>query len=595
LITSPFDPSARAQTNDPPINGGYFEIVKESQLIHYSRRANLIYYLEPRSQIDLDIDENGNLAPDTVVITGWSDSGAQGEFGYTTNGMDFHTTSLPQVVNAYRPHPDFIGTLQITMTVDDVAIYNDDPPVTSPPWKVTVWEFTTTLTPSGSRLHLNDNVGPYTAEITPPTDHEGNSMAGFIQFSLTGSAEPSYCLNACCEGGPEFCLTNGCSVFPFCADDIFLECPWNQQKVATGEGWRTTAIADNDLKFPPNQSGLTINSSGWPAPCNSAVTTQRVLQKNVMVTCLDYGAYGFMTATVSGTPFGSATARWKDTLLEIGVPIPYDMNFNGLADVWEAQHGLFVPFPLGVATPGVDVDNTPAGDGTQGDGLSVYEEYRGLLWRGQWTELDPEEKDMFVMNFGAIPRDPANGDWSFVISNDAITSPNGFPQLEIPQLWLFNANEGAGYPYRVMNFLSESFHRRDVYAAIVVPGTDLNDPQAYGETSGPIWGEGGPPIIETNVNRLQAHVNDPTKNVHGWPFLACLTHHIAHELGHTVLWHRTDYDATGHHNGKDAVGNPLTTLDCHIWTYFAWADWAALPTDFCPNNPGCIHRWKLNP
>jgi hypothetical protein len=307
------------------------------------------------------------------------------------------------------------------------------------------------------------------------------------------------------------------------------------------------------------------------------------------------------------------------------------MNFNRLADVWEAQHGLFVPFPLGGATPSLDEDGTPPGDGTKGDGLSVYEEYRGVLWRGQWTELDPEEKDMFVINLGAGSQNP------YVppsIPNEAITSPNGFPGAEMPQLWLLNWNEGSGYPYRVVNFLSGSFHNRNVYAAIIVPGAIqvysdgfyshwLNDGQpddmngdgvidhqdlisllAYGSTSGPIWGDAGgpitpprswnyippvlgPPIIEMDVDLIRRDVNDQTENPNQFTELQILTWLIGHEIGHTVLWHRDDYGSNGHHANA-------TTFDCLMWSRTdAWS--RSLPTEFCANNPGCQTRWKLNP
>jgi len=75
-------------------------------------------------------------------------------------------------------------------------------------------------------------------------------------------------------------------------------------------------------------------------------------------------------------------------------------------------------------------------------------------------------KDMFVMNFGAGTEYPYTPP---IIPNDAITSPDGFAGVGMPLLWLLNANEGAGYPLRVVNFLWGYAHRRDVYAAIVVP------------------------------------------------------------------------------------------------------------------------------
>ncbi len=52
---------------------------------------------------------------------------------------------------------------------------------------------------------------------------------------------------------------------------------------------------------------------------------------------------------------------------------------------------------------------------------------------------------MFVMNFGAGNEDPYVPP---TIPNDAITSPDGFIGAGMPPLWLLNANEGAGYPFK---------------------------------------------------------------------------------------------------------------------------------------------------
>lgn len=100
----------------------------------------------------------------------------------------------------------------------------------------------------------------------------------------------------------------------------------------------------------------------------------------------------------------------------------------------------------------------------------------------------------------------------------------------MPLLWLLNAREGSGYPLRVVNYLNNYAHRRDVYAAIVVPDEDGQPALAW--TLGPIWDEVGAPIIEVNDERLRAIAREWGVN-EGLGFAIL----IGHELGHTVLWH----------------------------------------------------------
>ena len=67
--------------------------------------------------------------------------------------------------------------------------------------------------------------------------------------------------------------------------------------------------------------------------------------------------------------------------------IPLDRNHNQIADSWEEGKG--------VDNPDDDNDNIPAGD-HQGDGLTNFEEYRGIYSEGVLTRLWPDYKDLFV-------------------------------------------------------------------------------------------------------------------------------------------------------------------------------------------------------
>jgi hypothetical protein len=486
----------------------------------------------------------------------------------------------------------------------------DDDPVTGEPWKMTIWEFWITPCPYNWRPMPNATGPSFTAWIEPEVDHLGQSMGRFIAFELFPSTEPGECLNS-----------------------HFL-CPYDVDGVFDGIELHGIHDNDADLQFPPYLEGMYVygqweedEEGPYVHNFTFAVTQQPTTIATVgTIFCFDGGAYGVLLA-YTNMPEGIVFARRTDTGLIEPVEIPYDKNGNFIADVWEWNMGIYPADALG------DFDNYPVGDGTPGDGLSIYEEYRGLMVRYLWTVFNPWIKDMFVMNFGAGNENPYQ---PAVIPNDAITDAKGFPGAGMPLLWLLNANEGSGYPFRVVNFLWGYAHRRDVYAAIVVPGNvdDVYD-KAYGVTYGPIWGNPTAPIIEIDLENIDEGLGSPCNDCnqpanrgtcwlcfgrqqpfqhcgHCQTFLYCcdcdndhpndeqqcgecgynihnlsqhqvLTWVVGHELGHTVLWHQPD---RGHHSGA-------TTYDCLIWEYGDWR--VNPPTEFCVQNPGCQTRWKLNP
>jgi hypothetical protein len=441
--------------------------------------------------------------------------------------------------------------------------------------------------------------GPsFTAWIEPEVDHLGQSMARFIAFEIFPSAEPGECLNS-----------------------RFL-CPY------------TGRFHDNDadLQFPPDLEGMDVYGF-YQHNFVLAITQQPTTVATVRVLCFDGGAYGLLLAYTYIS--GIAYARRTDTGFIEPVEIPYDENGNFIADMWEWNMGIYPADALG------DFDNYPVGDRTPGDGLSVYEEYRGLRVRYLWTVFNPWIKDMFVMNFGAIPSNDPNWPFDFVIPNEAITSDMGFPGTGVPGengkgFWLLNANEGEtvyqvrqyrdaqGNIHNILltgkrvNYLHGYAHLRDVYSAVVVPGTQLLGQNSLAETFGPIWDVDGLPVIEINARAVEASVNGWNSVGYNYDLLHALACVIAHELGHTILWD-VDHNLTVQ-DGQDPI-SVLTNGDsghhvyqqhrmhCFMWPYFPPGyvpdlngdgnpeslPFPNLPTDFCDSHPGCQSLWHLNP
>jgi hypothetical protein len=92
---------------------------------------------------------------------------------------------------------------------------------------------------------------------------------------------------------------------------------------------------------------------------------------SVTLWCYDYGGF-----TRLSTTDGVATADFR---------LPLDIDNNWMPDVLSDS-----------GQPGDDDDALPALDGTPGDGLSRFEEFRGFVVRGVHQRTSPSFKDVFI-------------------------------------------------------------------------------------------------------------------------------------------------------------------------------------------------------
>ncbi len=369
---------------------------------------------------------------------------------------------------------------------------------------------------------------PFTATILGPPN-----VSGKITFVLRGvSSEPGFCLN-----GGEY----------------------------TG----------SDLVFD-EQPGLIRYEQ-------HTIYAEGVGQASAAVSCRDCGAYtarhqdkygewheGGIEAQV-GVPFvpqevfvGSVVA-WVENITppvriqEIPVQRKYDNLSNHIAQDW--------PYSSGGADD--DNDNTPAGDGTVGDGLSRYEEYRGLLLaEDDWklTRLNPDEKDMVVED----------------LEPQGLGTVEYFPGAGMPQVYRFEGAWQRTGSLHLMNWNYQTHHLHDVYAAWMFAGVWVGNPSAYGATWGAYYTADAHLLInEELIHQDVQGTNHTYEELRDWV--------IGHELGHTVLWHRPD---RGHH----AVQN---FQDCLMGPY-AYAPAPTYPQEFCytlpgTSDPGCQRLWHFTP
>jgi hypothetical protein len=143
------------------------------------------------------------------------------------------------------------------------------------------------------------------------------------------------------------------------------------------------ATRDYDFRIRPT-AGWTVKEEGQRA--EAAKPTPQSL---VVLNCYDYGGWTALMAEADLADGRHLVGRVKGGARSTQLAIPKDDNHDHIADAWEEDWGSA---PDATA----DTENRPVGNGVEGDGLSLYEEYRGFRCKKVHTRTDPIHKDLFV-------------------------------------------------------------------------------------------------------------------------------------------------------------------------------------------------------
>jgi len=109
------------------------------------------------------------------------------------------------------------------------------------------------------------------------------------------------------------------------------------------------------------------------------------------ISSFDFGAYGKLkvTAEVNGREI---VGYWKNDPAKEQKPLllPKRKPTSWIADKWKEDQGV------SDLSDTDDEENEPVGDTHKGDGLSLYEEYRGFSENLKHIRANPKKKDLFV-------------------------------------------------------------------------------------------------------------------------------------------------------------------------------------------------------
>lgn len=332
---------------------------------------------------------------------------------------------------------------------------------------------------------------------------------------------------------------------------------------------------DFDLEFDPknNFQGYKISQSGKSFEATKDYATGQI--EEILLHAKDFGAHGRLKAEIKvGEAWVVANSKPFDLPY---LPIPYDENINFIADKWEKDVGIY-NLNLG---PEWDEDPYPGNQKNNGDGFTLYEEYRGFQEIGHvfqkgdneqvkngHVRMDPMYKDVFIYDENHLffefyrPYNPSALNWHLI--SPAMMKQKG--SLE------------SNADYRWVNFnTSKTYFLRNQYALVLKDGGQTK--QIAGEISG-LSSCGGILDEKSRSQPLKCNYQvvvfrqfirnfvrkNPFPQVKGDALQALLTTTVIHEMGHAMgIIHHTHASLPEHCN--NVTKNERGGTSCDPNTY----------------------------
>jgi hypothetical protein len=140
---------------------------------------------------------------------------------------------------------------------------------------------------------------------------------------------------------------------------------------------------DPDLKFAPAETQIAKDEQKQKM---ETIPGQYTSDK-AEVEPYDWGGWGILKVKAHFAARDPIEGKYKDTD-ETEIRIPKRDKNSYIADGWKTKS----------AGDHADDETEPQGDGTPGDGLTFYEEYRGYYIDGEHTYGKPNQKEYFGYN-----------------------------------------------------------------------------------------------------------------------------------------------------------------------------------------------------
>lgn len=148
------------------------------------------------------------------------------------------------------------------------------------------------------------------------------------------------------------------------------------------------ASTSYDLQFSPS-SGSTLSNERQQLETGDLAT-----KASAAILCYDYGASSVLRVTAILDSGREVPAHVEGDTGKTSLAIPKDENNNHIADAWEKARGIFARN----LPDNWDGDDSPSGQDSDGDGISLFEGYRGFFFGRNHERLEPGFKHVFVFD-----------------------------------------------------------------------------------------------------------------------------------------------------------------------------------------------------
>ncbi|MBL9174056.1 MAG: hypothetical protein JNL10_11020 [Verrucomicrobiales bacterium] len=201
---------------------------------------------------------------------------------------------------------------------------------------------------------------------------------------------------------------------------------------------------DYDLRFAVAIPGKTVLSpKRQKAGVEPVFDAKNQPTASVRIDCHDFGAtseLAVIAELADGTELVGALHVGEE--LRHPILIPDRDPGTRIARVWRTEKSTEAP-------DAEDGDDEPVGDGQDGDGFSVWEEYRGFRVAGKHETLDPAVKELFLVNEIGPVAESGIRELEYITQADGKRGLRIYDTLrreELPESRVMNLNRGPSSP-----------------------------------------------------------------------------------------------------------------------------------------------------